>query len=434
VAGRRKPSYGAQVWVVGDLRRLLALHGEPVHAFRLAGALYAAGGALGLVALAFPGGGGSSVAVSAGTSAVAVAVGAAVVLLARRLPVPLLQALALGATALTAASAYYGGAEGWTEGFYLFWIGLYCAWFFSLEAAVVQALAMAAAYAPAISLDRAIADRELVWFLTATTVGVTVVVAALLRRRLEAALAREREQVERLRELDRLKDDFVATVSHELRTPVAAVYGALQTIVSRDLPEPRRAELLRVSQVEALRLAELTERLLTAATLDRGAEVELRPVDAAVVALEAVESARAREPRRAIAFAAAAGSATVLADFGCLQQALGAILDNALKYGRPDGQIEVEVEPRGGRVRILVRDDGPGIPELERERVFQKFHRLDPEMSDGVGGSGLGLAIARGLVRAMRGDAWIESQAAGTTVVVELALAAPERSAAVACA
>jgi signal transduction histidine kinase len=141
------------------------------------------------------------------------------------------------------------------------------------------------------------------------------------------------------------------------------------------------------------------------------------------VAEEASAAARIRAPSRRIELLARGAPAPVLADRLRLLQVLTNLLDNALKYS-PDGTpVTVEVNEVDGGVRLVVRDRGPGIPPAERERVFEKFHRLDAQMSGGVGGSGLGLYIAAGLVRAMRGRMWIEATAVdaiGTVVVVEL--------------
>jgi signal transduction histidine kinase len=393
--------------------------------------LFAIAGVLGLVALAFPGGAGTSSVAAAATSFLACAVGGWLWLAGARLSAGVYQLLALLAVALVCVSACYGGAEGWLDGFYFFWIALFVAYFFSLPAVALQTGAIAVAYAPTLALNHAIRHRPLIWFLTVATVAVTAAVVSLLRRRLEQALEVEHRQVERLLELDRLKDDFIATVSHELRTPVSAVYGAAETLLARDLPAFRRTELLRVTHQQALRLAELVEHLLISASLDRGALTgTVDAIDPTLPVLAAVEAARAREPTRTIGIDADHDIPRVAADRARLQQALTALLDNALKYSPPAAPITVRLERLPARARISVVDAGPGIPGPERERVFDKFHRLDPTMRNGIGGSGLGLHIVRKLVIAMGGNVWIESAtptAYGTRVVLELPLAEPTR-------
>jgi signal transduction histidine kinase len=392
-------------------------------AARAAAFLFLIAGVLGLAALAFPGGEGTSAAAGAATSLVALALGIPLWFFGSRLPAWAYQHLGIAAAALASISAYYGGAEGWLNGFFLFWIALFIAYFFTFAAVVLQTIVIAATYALALALNDAIAHRGLIWFLTVTTVAVTAAVVAALRVRLEHALEAEHRQVEHLLELDRMKNDFIATVSHELRTPVAAVYGAAATLLMRELPQRKQTELLRVAHQESLRLTELVESLLTSVSLDhRQLSFNLERVDAGIAALEAVEAARAREPGRTIEFGAAAGALHVVADPLRLHQALAAVLDNALKYSSADDPISVYVGGDEHHIRISVTDRGRGIPAPEREHVFDKFYRLDPQMKTGVGGSGLGLHIVRGLINGMDGSVWIQAgdDGRGTAVVLQL--------------
>jgi signal transduction histidine kinase len=97
------------------------------------------------------------------------------------------------------------------------------------------------------------------------------------------------------------------------------------------------------------------------------------------------------------------------------------LVENAVKYS--GGSIEVIVEPQYGTTRFCVRDHGPGIPPQERERIFDKFYRLDPNMTQGVGGTGLGLYICRELIESMGGQIWVDSKPGhGSTFIFELPL------------
>jgi two-component system sensor histidine kinase KdpD len=211
-----------------------------------------------------------------------------------------------------------------------------------------------------------------------------------------------------------------------LRTPVSAVYGATQTLLGRDLPEGRRRELLRVAHQQALRLVDLVDNLLASASVDHGGlRVALDAIDPAVPVRDAVEALRVRKSTRTVNFDAPLAAPTVIADRSRLEQAVAAVLDNADKYSPQDAPIDVRLTHEDSHLRVTVADQGPGIPEAERERVFDKFHRLDPHMTNGVGGSGLGLHIARGLIAAMAGEAWIEpthADGSGTTVILRLPL------------
>ena len=146
--------------------------------------------------------------------------------------------------------------------------------------------------------------------------------------------------------------------------------------------------------------------------------------------LEAVEALRARGTGRRVNILAPSHSPIVIADPARLQQALAALLDNAAKYSPPELPIDVHLSHDHGHLRISIADHGPGIPEAERERVFDKFHRLDPNMTNGISGSGLGLHIARGLTAAMAGKTWIEPthhDGTGTTIHLQLQLANPKQ-------
>jgi len=403
--------------------------GDPRLLSRAGAALFGLGGVIGFLALLLPGGAGTSFAAACATSGAALALGAALWFAGRRLSLLAYQAIAAAATTLVSVSAYYGGAEGWLNGFYYFWIGLFAAYFFRSAQIAFQLALVAAEYGLVLHYGGQFDHGALVWFLTVTTLGVTTALVAFLRNRLERALALEHERVERLEELDRLKDDFLATVSHELRTPVTAVYGAAETLRMRAVDAATHEELLRIVHTEATRLVELTNDLLRSTSIERGAvRLTIAEVDVLAVAADAAEAARLRAGPRPVSLRAPAGVASVEADPQRLRQVLMNLLDNALKYSPPEEAIELEVHETESAVRLIVRDRGEGIPPQERERIFEKFHRLDPHMRRGIGGSGLGLYIVRGLVDAMRGRVWIEPTALGargTAVVVELPRSAP---------
>jgi signal transduction histidine kinase len=104
------------------------------------------------------------------------------------------------------------------------------------------------------------------------------------------------------------------------------------------------------------------------------------------------------------------------------------LIENAVKYSPEGGTVEVHVEPLERRLRVSVRDEGLGIPLTEQQRIFEKFYRLDPNLTRGVGGTGLGLYICRELVRRMNGRLWVASkEGQGSTFFVELPLAEPTR-------
>jgi PAS domain S-box-containing protein len=243
------------------------------------------------------------------------------------------------------------------------------------------------------------------------------------------------------RALDELKGEFVATISHELRTPLAAIYGSAQTLQRRDLQldDGMRLRLLDVITTESERLTRIAGDILLANTLDSGRlRLETGRVDLGDLAKEVVEEMRSAFAERqdiTIRLSPVNGGTQVSADPDKLRQVLINLVDNAVKYSPDGGNVEVEVEPRDSGIRVVVRDQGIGIPGKEQQRIFGKFYRVDPQLSRGVGGTGLGLYICRELVRRMQGRISVESrEGAGSTFCVDLPVApvpASERQAAV---
>jgi signal transduction histidine kinase len=230
------------------------------------------------------------------------------------------------------------------------------------------------------------------------------------------------------RALDKMRSDFVATISHELRTPLASVYGAAVTLIERDetLGPEHRSRLLGVIASEADRLARIVNDVLLASRLDsQQLAFEIESCDAAESLERTIEAARAHLPAHVdIDVAKSDGPAAVAADPEKLRQILGNLIDNAVKYSPDGGVIRVAYAPFGRRLRFSVADQGIGIPSEERERIFEKFYRLDPELLRGVGGTGLGLYISRELASRMHGSIWVDENASGgSTFYFELPLA-----------
>ena len=207
------------------------------------------------------------------------------------------------------------------------------------------------------------------------------------------------------RALHRLHADFVSTVSHELRTPLAAVYGAAMTLRRPGLPEDDRAHLLAVIVDQADRLARIMEDVLWASRLDSGRlEVTSEPCDAVALARRVVADADARAPEGlTVTLDADDAVPAVAADTDKLRQVLVNLVDNAVKYSPQGGSVRVGVARSDTGVCFSVSDDGLGIPFAEQRRIFEKFYRLDPQLTRGVGGTGLGLYICRELVQRMGG-------------------------------
>ena len=227
------------------------------------------------------------------------------------------------------------------------------------------------------------------------------------------------------RKLETMRQDLVATVSHELRTPLAAIYGAALTLRREDvhLEDEMRDTLLRVIAEEAARLGEIVNDLLLASQLDSGKlRVQIEPCDPLEIVRSELEAARAHAPDSvALTLDSPEEMPVVSADPSQLRQVVANLIDNAIKYSPAGGPVTVSLETDNGNVRLAVSDTGIGIPPEERRRIFEKFYRLDPEMTGGIGGTGLGLYICRELVRRIDGRIWVEGNGGrGSTFVVEI--------------
>ena len=226
-------------------------------------------------------------------------------------------------------------------------------------------------------------------------------------------------------EFERTRSDFVATASHELRTPLAAVYGAARTLRRTDieLPVEQQEAFLDIIVSETERLTTIVSQILLAGQLEGGrVDVATAATDLAPLVESVLVSTKVRAPEHIeLRLEQNGDRAVALADEDKLRQVLVNLLDNAIKYSPDGGEVAVELAGGSGHVRLTVRDQGLGVPTGEQERIFEKFYRLDPALTRGVGGSGLGLFISRELVIRMGGSLSVRSQPGeGAAFVVDL--------------
>jgi PAS domain S-box-containing protein len=216
-----------------------------------------------------------------------------------------------------------------------------------------------------------------------------------------------------VRRLEELKADFLATASHELRTPLAAVYGAAQTLSKHDfaLDETGRERFISLIVEESDRLGRIVNEILLANQLELGrVDLANEPFDGVELAERVAESVRTHAPSGIdLAVEAQDPSIPVVADRDRVRQVMTNLVENAIKYSPDGGRIELGIEVVDSSVRFRVRDEGLGIPAEEHARIFDKFYRLDPGMTRGVGGTGLGLYICSELLERMGGRIWVES-------------------------
>lgn len=221
--------------------------------------------------------------------------------------------------------------------------------------------------------------------------------------------------ITRLKLLEETRKEFVANVSHELRTPLSIIKGYAETLATLP-PDPESTlKFAGIIERHSDRLTLLVEDLLTIAGLESGQmaiswqDLELQRLTQRVID-ELESKAEARGVTLENTVPAGLG---VSADLGRLQQVLTNLLDNAIKYGREDGKVWVEAYEDRAETVISVNDNGPGIPAEARERVFERFFRVDKARSRDQGGTGLGLSIVKHIVQAHGGRVWVEASKMG---------------------
>ncbi len=246
------------------------------------------------------------------------------------------------------------------------------------------------------------------------------------RNLLVAGLEKEADAVRRLQELDRAKDEFVATVSHELRTPITSIKGYVELLLDAqgEDADPAYAEMLRTVQRNGDRLASLAENLLTVARLESGEfDLDLKPVDLGDVvgrieaALRPVISERDLDVRYTIP----PEPILTNGDVQYLERVLFNLMSNSLKFTEDGGSICCTVRREADRAVLEVSDTGIGIPVEEQEHLFTRFFRSSTAQRQAIQGTGLGLAIASSIVTRHGGemDVWSE-HGRGTKVRVAL--------------
>jgi len=223
----------------------------------------------------------------------------------------------------------------------------------------------------------------------------------------------------RLKQLERTREEFVANVSHELRTPLSLIKGYIETLLDGARNNPEVAErFLRIIERNTNRLDLLIQDLLTISALESGRmKLNLQPVDLHALAEKALNDLHGRAENKNVTLVNELPFLPTLADANRLDQVFANLVDNAIKYGRPNGRVTVSGRKlEDDRLELFVQDDGPGIPPEALDRVFERFYRVDKARSRDSGGTGLGLAIVKHLVQAQGGRLWAESElGAGTT-------------------
>lgn len=248
---------------------------------------------------------------------------------------------------------------------------------------------------------------------------------------------------EQLREADRLKDEFMSTVSHELRTPLTSIRSFSEILQDEpEMPDDQRSMFLGIIVSESERLTRLINQVLDLAKIEAGQmQWQISDVDVPAIVREATATMMPIFDRDGVTLCVApvpVNLSPVRADGDRLIQVMINLISNAEKCcPRPGGQVDVVVRREAGMARISVIDNGPGIPEAEREAIFDKFYQVkDRQAGDGnPRGTGLGLPISERIVQQFGGRIWVEARADGKpgsefTFTVPLSAGAEQQDAA----
>jgi two-component system phosphate regulon sensor histidine kinase PhoR len=229
--------------------------------------------------------------------------------------------------------------------------------------------------------------------------------------------------VTQLERLERVRKDFVANVSHELRTPLAAIHGYAETLLAGALEDQEnKRKFVEVIMAQASRLTNIASDLLTLSELERSRTAPPQQVSVRAALESALRTVEANAvARRVQLIRGTVDDVKVMTHELRLEQVFVNLLDNAVKFNRPRGEVRVEVQSSGKSACITIADTGIGIPSEELPRIFERFYRVDKARSREMGGTGLGLSIVKHAVEQMGGTVTVDSRlGAGTKFAVTI--------------
>jgi len=223
-----------------------------------------------------------------------------------------------------------------------------------------------------------------------------------------------------LRHADRMRRDFVANVSHELRTPLTAIQGYVEALQDDVPPDPEEAaRFLEIIARQASRMERLVRDLLRLARLEAGQEpVEPSRTDVETLFADIVTELEGALDlkRQRVVTRVGAGAGTLVVDAAKLHDALRNLVENAIAYAPPDTTIALSSGRVDGEIVIDVADEGPGIPDADLSRIFERFYRVDKARSRESGGTGLGLSIVKHLVGILGGEVRAQNRPSGGAI------------------
>jgi two-component system phosphate regulon sensor histidine kinase PhoR len=219
--------------------------------------------------------------------------------------------------------------------------------------------------------------------------------------------------ISRLKELEKIRQDFVANVSHELRTPLTTIKGYAETLLEGALKEEVAFQFVQVIKRQSDRLTKIVEDLLTLSKIElKEFQLKIETLSFPELFEDVLHYIQEAAQKKKISISIELPTPLkVEADRNYFEQILINLIDNAIKYGREGGKITLSaIQKENEKIEVSVRDNGIGIPKEDLPRVFERFYRVDKGRSKELGGTGLGLSIVKHLVQAHGGRVWVESQ------------------------
>jgi len=220
--------------------------------------------------------------------------------------------------------------------------------------------------------------------------------------------------ITRLKQLEKIRQDFVANVSHELRTPLTTIKGYAETLLDGALKEDQAFQFIQVIQRHTDRLTKIVEDLLMLSKIEtKEFQLKMETISLPNLVDDIIDFVKKPAEKKRISLSRhdMPSSLVVRADRSYLEQILINLLDNAIKYTPEGGKVIVSaVEKDSENIQFSIEDNGIGIPKEDLSRIFERFYRVDKGRSKELGGTGLGLSIVKHLVQAHGGRVWVESQ------------------------
>lgn len=227
-------------------------------------------------------------------------------------------------------------------------------------------------------------------------------------------IAAQREQIEtelaEKTKLVEMRREFSANVSHELKTPLTSIYGYAEMLSGDMVKKGDKREIYAKIKDEAARLIALIEDIIKISELDEGERSEsFAPIELNAIASDAINALALKSLERGVRVTLKGGG-VILGARSMIFETFYNLIDNAVKYNKPNGLIEIEITQNDGKIFVTIADNGIGIPKEAQSRVFERFYRVDKSRSKKTGGTGLGLAIVKHIVMVHNGEIRLKSK------------------------